>query len=117
MNKTAGSLIVKYIATFVAAWIAFGLLGNNPISTIALLALIGAIVNYVIGDLFILPNAGNTIASISDGILGALIAYLFAMDTRRFIANTTMFVTFGIFVMLAEYLFHIYLLRSDKVAP
>jgi len=116
MNRTFTSLLFKFILTFVAAWLAFSLFDDMAISTIFTIALAGTILNYILGDLFVLPNFGNIVAALGDGGLAALTAYAISMYSYNF-TTATPIIVFAVFVSIAEYFFHIYLLRSDKVAP
>lgn len=117
MNKTFISLIIKFVMTLGATWIAFSLFNANTFSFVLTVAIVGTILNYVIGDLFILPTFGNVIAALSDAILAVLIAYFIGIYSYEFTATTANFITFGIIVAVAEYFFHLYLLNNDEIAP
>ncbi|WZL74013.1 DUF2512 family protein [Clostridiaceae bacterium 35-E11] len=117
MNKTMSALLIKFVLTLGAAWAAFTLLGNSTFTFVLLLAISGTLLNYLIGDLFILPTFGNIIASLGDGGLSILTAYILSAFIYGLRATTTGFVFFGLFVSIAEYFFHIYLLKSKEVAP
>lgn len=120
------ALIVKFVFTFLAAWLSFGYIGNNTFGWIILTALLVAVLNYFIGDLIILPSFGNLVASIGDGLLGALTAFLISIlaggiKTNNQIVNvfrTNLFTLafFAVVIALIEYFFHIYLLQSNKVS-
>lgn len=117
MSKTSTALLVKLVLTFIAAVIAFTVLDRNAWGWVALVALAGTILNYLIGDLLILPKAGNVVASLGDGVLGALTAYLVDLIVPAFDTTWLSLVLFGVLVAVAEYFFHMYLRRSEKVAP
>jgi hypothetical protein len=117
MNRTTIALIMKFIATFVAAWIAFGFMLGNPISSIFILTIAGTVLNYLLGDLVILRAFGNIIASISDGILSIIIAYAYSIMSPDFNVNWTTLIIFGVIIAVAEAIFHTYLKRDEKVAP
>jgi cytochrome b561 len=121
------ALIVKFVFTFAAAWLAFGYIGGNALSWITLTALAVAVLNYFIGDLIILPSFGNIVASIVNGLLGALTAFLInllsgVIQPNNQIANvanvfrTNLFTLafFAVVIAIIEYFFHKYLLQSNK---
>ena len=74
--KTTIALIIKFIVTMAAAWISFMLFGTVAFWTVAIIAIVGTVFNYLIGDLLVLPRFGNVIASIVDGILGGALAWM-----------------------------------------
>lgn len=115
--RTTIALVVKFILTFVMAFIAFDLLLDNDVSWILLLALAGTAINYLIGDLAVLPSMGNFVASIGDGLLAAVTAYIFDILIAGFSTTWTTLLWFGILVAIGEYFFHLYLKKDEKVAP
>ncbi len=120
------ALIVKFLFTFAAAWLAFGYIGGNALSWIILTTLAVAVLNYFIGDLIILPSFRNIVASILDGLLGAITAFLIyllagVIQPNNQIANvfrTNLFtlVFFAVVIAIIEYFFHKYLLQSNKAS-
>lgn len=117
MSKTSWALLVKFALTFAAAGIAFALLDQNTLGWAFAIAALGTVLNYVIGDLGILPRAGNAVASIMDGILAAGTAFLVDLFSRRFDTTVRSLLVFGAIVGISEAVFHRYLVRSKKVAP
>jgi hypothetical protein len=115
--KTAWALISKFIITLLAVAISFGLIIENPFTWIITLAILATAVNYVLGDLVVLPKFGNISASIGDGLLGVLLAYLMDLGVPAFNTNSTSLIALFLLIAVAEYLFHQYLLRDEKVAP
>lgn len=117
MNKTTTALAIKFVMTLVFAWIAFGFIDGNDFSWILLLGIIATVGNYILGDLYVLPKFGNIVASLGDGGVGVLIAYVMAVLIPAFLVSTTSLVTFFFLVAIGEYFLHQYLLKSEKVAP
>ncbi len=115
--KTTGALVAKFLLTFVMGAAAFYGMERDPWSLIAWVALAGTIANYFIGDLVILPTMGNTFATIADGALGALLAWAVSFFVPAFRTSFASLAMFAFLVAIAEYFFHIYLLREEKVAP
>ncbi len=116
MSKTAWALVLKYVLTFGAAWLAFRGLGNR-LGAISIVALLGTALNYIVGDLGVLPRFGNFAASAGDGVLAAVTAYVSDLAADRFDTTFGSLVLFGIIVAVAEYFFHRFLLRTKEVAP
>ncbi|AOY74569.1 DUF2512 family protein [Clostridium formicaceticum] len=117
MSNTTTALLVKLVMTFIAAWLTLGFMDGNPLVWVIIVAIVGTGLNYILGDLVVLPNLGNVVASIGDGVMAAVVAYVIAMFTRDF--NTTFGTLIGlaIIVGVVEFFFHMYLQRADTVAP
>ncbi len=114
---TATTLLIKFLMTFVFAWVTFGLMDGNFLSWVFFVALVGTVLNYLAGDLFVLPKFGNIVASTGDGIMGALVAYIISLFTPAFVVSLTSLVIFAILIAVGEFFFHQFLLKSKKVAP
>lgn len=113
--KTTIALIIKFIVTMAAAWIAFMLFGTVAFWTVVIIAFAGTVLNYLIGDLLVLPRRGNVIAAILDGILGGLIAWMIlavAPITYSFMNSVYLF---AVIVAVAEFFFHMYLISAHIV--
>lgn len=115
--KTWLALIGKYIFTFIAGYLSFTLIDGLPVATVALIALIGTAVNYLIGDLAILPKYGNVIAAVGDGLMAAVFAYITVLLLPGMAVSWKALTVYAIIVAVAEYFFHMYLQSSDKVSP
>lgn len=113
--KTTIALIIKFIVTMAAAWISFMIFGQVAFWTVVVIALAGTVLNYLIGDLLILPRFGNVVASILDGILGGVTAWIilaFFPVTYTYMTSVYMF---ALIVAVAEFFFHMYLLSSRTI--
>jgi len=119
VSKTATALLIKFVMTFVMAAIVFKLLnmGNATWFWIFVVGLVGTAINYLLGDLFVLPKFGNIVASIADGILAALVAYIIDAFTTYFDTTFAALALFALLVAAGEYFFHQYLKASPKVEP
>lgn len=117
MSKTTWALVVKFLLTLASAFIAFQMFDNNSFGWILGVSLIGTILNYLIGDLYILDNFGNLAASIADGGLAAMTAYLMSVMSEGNNIGISSLLVFGLLVAVAEYFFHRYLLSTKKVEP
>ena len=111
--KTWRALGIKLVLTLAVAAIATFFAGIPDVWLIFLVALIVTIVNYIFGDMIVLPATGNIIASISDGGIAGFLAYVTANGFP--LKNVIVFaVTFGILIMAGEFFFHKYVLQGTK---
>ncbi|AOY78181.1 DUF2512 family protein [Clostridium formicaceticum] len=117
MSNTTTALLVKLLMTFVAAWLTLGFMDGNPFIWVATVAVIGTALNYILGDLVVLPNLGNVIASIGDGVMAALVAYIIVLFTVNFNTIWGILIGFAIIVVVVKFFFHMCLQCDDKVAP
>jgi hypothetical protein len=103
--KHLAALGIKYVMTFVVLLAFMSLGGSAPLATRAGLALALVVVNYLIGDLVILPAYGNTVGVAVDGALSAVMLYSLQFITR---ANLTVSgaIIIGLLIGLAEHFFH-----------
>ena len=117
MSKTTNALLFKFLMTLVVTGIAFGFIGGNAFKWILLVAVLGTVIDYLAGDLLILPKVGSFIGALINGVLAALIALAVAMIVPAFTTTTFSILTFAVLVAVGEYFFHQYLLKADKVEP
>ncbi|GAB6179811.1 hypothetical protein JCM14036_11300 [Desulfotomaculum defluvii] len=115
MGKVTTALAIKFVMTFLASWVAVSLIAGNSWTWALLIAVIGTAVNYVLGDKFILPNYGNIVAAVSDGILSLGLLWLVDLISVDLRLNSTAYITFALLVMVGEYFFHNYLISTGKV--
>lgn len=114
MERTFLGLIIKILATFIAAWIAYGLINNNALLWIFIVALTVAIVNYLIGDLLILPRYGNAVATVSDGIMAVIVAFIIDLLTVNFNMSWVSGLVFLITIAVFEYFLHKYITVGER---
>ncbi len=117
MNNTWRVLLVKFIMTLAIAIIAFSILDVNPFGWVLLVALVVTAVNYLVGDLYILPNYNNIAASIADGIMGGLLAVIVGLLTPAFAPGTGALIAFAVLTGIGEYIFHPYMMENTNVSP
>lgn len=109
--KHISALIIKYLMTSVMIYLVFGLFARTPFRYILMPSLILTVGAYLIGDLFILPIAGNIIATISDFGIAFLGLYLFARaGYLPVVASsiTSVVLTAALAIAVGEYIFHGY---------
>lgn len=117
MSNTATALLVKLVMTLLFAGLTLVYVDGNPWSWVFLIAFLVTAVNYLAGDLVVLPAFGNLIASIGDGVMAALLAYVVDLLTPAVRTSAASLVVFAVLVAIGEYFFHQYLRRSDTVEP
>ena len=117
MSKALKALLVKYGATFFLAVIAFVPTGRNSWDWIVAVSITAATLNYLLGDFYLLPRAGNLAASVGNGLLAALAAYVAGNMLPASSAGAGSLALFALLIAVEEYIFHMYLLRNKNVAP
>lgn len=115
MNKTTTALVIKFVLTFGAAWMAFALIDNNHFGWVLILAVIGTIVNYLIGDLIILAPFRAVVAAVGDGLMAILLAFILDILTPNSETSFSGLLAFGALIIFAEYYFHIYILETGNM--
>ncbi len=116
MKATINMLLIKFVLTTASAWLTFGIIDGNVIGWILVVGFLVTAGNYAIGDLSVLPKLGNITASLVDGGLGALVAYLIAFIFPAFVVSSASLVAFFTLVAIGEFFFHQYLRRGEKIA-
>ena len=97
---------------------ALTLIGTATWTEVLIIAVVGTAINYLLGDLVILPSSNNTTASIVDGVVAAVLAYAVMEGMGTVITRDWWAILiFGVLVAGFEFYFHNYLKKSDEVAP
>lgn len=113
--STTKILIIKFLMTVTFAAVTLSILRGNEFIWIFLIALATTVVNYLVGDLLILPSFGNTVGAVGDGLTAAVIAHIAGVVVLGFRTSLTTIVLFAILLAVGEYFLHPYILRSRKV--
>jgi hypothetical protein len=116
MSRTTIALIVKFLLTTIFGALAFRSLGNSW-GMLLMVAVLGTALNYLLGDLVILPATNNVVASIADGLLAAVTAYAVDKLSPAFRTSFGSLLLFGVLIAVGEFFFHRYLVADRKVAP
>lgn len=116
MSRTTTALLVKFLMTLVAAIVTFQFLDANSWLSVFVIALAGTALNYWVGDLMVLPRWGNITASIGDGLMAAIIAYIVALVWPGVTVTLTSLAVFAVLVAIAEYFFHFYLQHFEETS-
>lgn len=114
MDKTTKNLLFKFIMTFIFAYIALAIIQGNVWSWVLLVALATTALNYVVGDVLILPGFSNTVASVADGLMAMLTAYVAGVIILGFETNLLTLLIFGTLVTIGEYILHRRLLKKSN---
>jgi predicted membrane-bound spermidine synthase len=98
-----------------AAWIAFKMFGTAALWTVVMIAAAATALNFLIGDMLLLPRLGNFTSAVIDGVLGGATAWLIiALLPATFYYMTAVYVFAGI-AFVAELFFHMYLLSAHVI--
>ena len=115
MEKTGTTLAIKFVMTFILAAVAFYFMVRNPWSWILAVSILVTAVNYLIGDLVILPSYGNLVAAIGDGVMAGIVAYIISLLFATFDTTAAALITFGVLIAIGVYFLHQYLTNNDDV--
>lgn len=113
--KTIMALIIKFAVTLAAAWICFSIFGYVAFYTVLIIAVVATAVNYLLGDQIIFRYFGNVTASVCDGILSIITAYLILRFSPVTYFTMASIYIFGIVIAIAEAFFHVYLVKSHVI--
>ncbi|MFC3038681.1 YndM family protein [Virgibacillus xinjiangensis] len=108
------ALLIKFLITATVLFSILTIFEAASLGEILWMSLLITGAAYLIGDLFILPRYGNTIASIADFGLCAVAVWLLSMifvDQGFPVFTAALFI--GFFIAISEALFHIYM--QEKV--
>ncbi|HHT73809.1 MAG TPA: DUF2512 family protein [Firmicutes bacterium] len=106
MRNTAWAVLLKFAFTFAAGLLTSALFDNNTWLAVLGWALTAAAVNFFLGDLFLLPSLGSALAAVADGVVGAGLAWLFALVFSGFRATGATVIALGVLIALVEHFFH-----------
>lgn len=113
--KNAVSLLIKFIYTLAAAWIAFSIFGNIAFYTFISIAVIATILNFAAGDLWALSRFGNLAASLMNGVIAGATAYIVLLFFPVTYAYWAPILVFTAVIAAVEYFYHMYLLKAHIV--
>ncbi|MZP29979.1 DUF2512 family protein [Heliobacterium undosum] len=117
MSHTATALFAKFLMTLVVSGITLGYIAGSTWWGILLFSVAATALNYLLGDLIVLPRMGNLIASAGDGLLAAVTAYVLTFFITGLRTTTPALVLLALLVAIGEYVFHMYLRADRKVQP
>ncbi|MEW6624241.1 MAG: DUF2512 family protein [Bacillota bacterium] len=109
ISEVLYSLAVKFIMIALVMVFALTIFGNTTLISALLSALTLTLFAYIVGDLGILPNFGNTITAVVDGVIALVI--LIALNALIPDINIGFFyaMIIGIIIGGGEYIFHQFL--------
>lgn len=111
--KTSIALLIKFAATFLASWISYSVFDNIFLTIILIIAASVTVLDYLIGDLIILPRFGNVAASITNGVMSAATSYIILLTTN-YDGRYSIFL-FAVMVTIVEVFFHMYLFKMNMI--
>lgn len=113
--KTTMALILRFLATWAVAWIAFMLFGTVAFWTVLIIAVTATILNYLIGDLLLLSRIGNIWTSIIEGVIGWLAAWIILIYSPVALVSMTPIWIFAVLTACVGFFIHMYLLSAHIV--
>jgi hypothetical protein len=112
MKNTFLGLIMKLVLTFLATWIAYGLIVRNTVMWVFIVALAVTLVNYLIGDVMILVRYGHMSATVSNAVMAVIVTWLIDMLTVDFYMTWVSSLVFIVLIFIFEYFLHRYLVND-----
>lgn len=112
--RTFLGFIFKLIGVFVAAWISYNLIEDNTLLWVFIAALAVSIINYLIGDMLILPRFGNVFAALCDAVLAVVIVWIMDLLSVNFTINWLSTLVFAILIFIFELFLHKYLVHDEE---
>ncbi|MDN5331643.1 MAG: hypothetical protein PWP45_868 [Tepidanaerobacteraceae bacterium] len=98
-NKFVSQLLFELAMNIGFAWVVFGIMGKNPLTYIIIVGITTTVIKLVLGDLFVLPKYGNTVASVGDGIFGVLTALVMDQLVLEFTTSPLTLLVYGLLIM------------------
>lgn len=111
--KYAVSLLIKFLYTLTAAYIAFAIFGTIALYTILSIAVFSTVISYAVGDLWALSRLGNLATSVLNGVISAITAYVVLLFFPVTESYWTLILLFTAVVAAVEYFYHLYLLKTS----
>lgn len=109
--KHVTALVIKYVMIGAITAILLPLMAPVTVGQALLMALLITIVAYLLGDLMVLVNMGNPSATVSDGVIAALLIWLSSAVFLVAIPWWAIIVTAAV-IAAGEWFFHQYLSRT-----
>lgn len=112
------SIAIKFVIYAAVLTIVLSLFFQVPVFMALITALIVTVLAYLIGDLWLLPNYGNTVSSIANAVIAGVATWLVFWALFPPVPNMLAVVAVAVIIGLADFFFHQYLkdtlLRENK---
>jgi hypothetical protein len=106
------NLGIKYLFSLAILAMLIPVLGRATWTQVLAVALVFTLSTYVVGDLWILPKAGNYWALLADFGMAAFILKIAALFLPRFVLHARGVFIIALVITVIEWLFHFYLLAT-----
>ena len=113
MNRHLTAVIMKFVAVTAILYIALGVIMDTPVTDILIMGFVLTAVSYILGDLMVLPAAGNSIAVLSDIVLATLLLWMLGNAMDNSAGSLVNALAVSVFVGIGEWFFHNYM--QEKV--
>ncbi|KKB37150.1 DUF2512 family protein [Bacillus thermotolerans] len=108
------AILIKFVAITAVLYLALELVMDGGVFVDALImGAIVTVVSYVLGDLMVLPAAGNSVAVFDDIILSAILVWVLGMVFNNAAGVFVNALVISVVFAIAEWFFHIYM--NEKV--
>ncbi|KKB42612.1 DUF2512 family protein [Bacillus thermotolerans] len=108
------AILIKFVAITAVLYLALELVMDGGVFVDALImGAIVTVVSYVLGDLMVLPAAGNSVAVFGDIILSAILVWVLGMVFNNAAGIFVNALVISVVFAIAEWFFHIYM--NEKV--
>ncbi|KKB40179.1 DUF2512 family protein [Bacillus thermotolerans] len=108
------AILIKFVAITAVLYLALELVMDGGVFVDALImGAIVTVVSYVLGDLMVLPAAGNSVAVFGDIILSAILVWVLGMVFNNAAGVFVNALVISVVFAIAEWFFHIYM--NEKV--
>lgn len=108
------ALVLKFGYTLLILFATFSFFDVPRIASILVLAVVVAGFLYVIGDLWILPNFGREVATVTNAILAGLIIWATELVLLGFDLPAVVILVSASLIGIGEHFFHLYLGKQTR---
>ncbi|MEW6458698.1 MAG: DUF2512 family protein [Bacillota bacterium] len=114
------SLVIKFVIYAAILSVAMWVVAQLPITAALVTALIVAVLTYVIGDLWLLPNYGNIVSSFVNAVMAGVAIWLVFLGLFPPAPAVFVILVAAVLIGIADYFYHQYLkdaLFREKETP
>lgn len=106
------NLFMKFILFFVILYVVQSVINGSSVNSVLTISISLTILSYLIGDLWILPSMGNTVATLVDFILAFIGIWVIGNTwISPFYPWASIALTSAVIIAVGEWFFHKYIVR------
>lgn len=110
-----GSITIKFVMISLIFYLVLGLGYRFNFTSIVLMSLIITLLSYLVGDLFILPYAGNTVAAVADAGLAVFGIWILSRFYGLYIPWAAPVIIAVVLFAFSEWFFHRYVMDRRAI--